>query len=486
MNLKKILTYREQRQIELVEALYYSGQSLDSEQLATDFHATSENLVKYATMINEDASTLTIEKRKSSYLLQSHQTFGIDQFYADLMENTLEMQVLEFLLAETMASGRLAAKKMNMSASKMGRLLKRFRTFFAPYQIKIMTQPLRMEGNEPLIRYLFTLFYKEKRRKDYGLEKDSSLEKTLRRLIEDFFNQNQLERTYYLEELLYLSCRVAITREENGHFLPSNPREAFFKPPKEAIQISLQRLLTVKQIHLDLPDLLWLIAQDYFLLSEAHLNFALAHNPYVAEIYQLSQLYLIEFQNYFDLALSEPLKKRLLYEFCNENFIYHRTSDYLSILGNPRKAFVKQFEKKHPKQIRQLQDFITKYGEKYEINITDDHLHHQMFLILTLIPDFVTRVSPKISTLILSDLAPTHGQFLCTFFSERLAGNLSFELVQTTYSGKNEIYHQLSDYDLIITTFAPLENFGVLPIQTVSPNPSEPEIAKIQTWINEQ
>lgn len=485
MNLRDFLSWREQRQLEVVEALYQHPSGITSEELRKLTGAGDKTIRSIIGELQIQFPAFKIMAYRNRYYWQAPFNLGLDRFYDYLMQETSEMKLLEHLLFEDCFTYSDCANALFLSNAGFHRLCKKFQNLLSPYDVKIRNRPFRIEGNEIFIRTLYTLYFCEKRHGAAYLLPDSQSDNALSTLVTALLKENKLPQNYRQHEQLYFSGAVSIWRQNNGHLLPREiEKSGFLKAESSSTTnavVQLKETLMSINWHFDFLETFWTVCHDYVLLSFAHFQQAQKRNPRIKRLAQRTNHYLDALLSSTKQNIASLEKEELIWHFCNENYIYLRNCDFIAILSNCRREFVLNYEKKFPNVIMGLKKFINSYHNKYQIHITSDQVYQQLYLIITLLPQILTHWQITTRTLILSDISTIHPKYLHQVLLQHFPTETKFEIIESINSQPNAVHEQLEAYDLIISTFSPQEMFAHLPVVTIKATPDFYDFLKIET-----
>lgn len=488
MNLRSFLARQEQRQLIVIEALYQRPNGITLEKLLKICPFSLKTIRNTIAEITSYFPGFEIDFHQNRYYWQAPFDFGLDRFYDYLMQETSEMRFLEHLLFEDCFTFSDCANTLYLSNASFHRLHHNFSQLLAPFNVKIANRPVRIEGNEVFIRALYTLYFCEKRYAAAYLLPDSKSDHALSDLVRTILKENQLPQNYRLHEQLYFAGAVSLWRQNNNHPLQEKFKSNFIKTATKKTETALFQLkdsLLTMNWHYDFEETLWPLCYDYLLISFEHFTLAKKKNARIQELSELTTRFLEDLLALTSTTISFLQLEELVWHFCNENYIYLKNSDFIAILSNSRRGFVLNYEKKFPHIIAGLKQFIGDYGIKNNIQITIDHMYHQLFLIITLLPQVLEYWQFKTRTLILSDVSLAHPHYLQKKLQQHFINQTDFELIDCVNTHHQKMHEQFEAYDLIVSTFSPQEMFGHLPIVTIKPIPDFHDFLKIESALQQ-
>lgn len=100
MNLRRLLKRDSQRQLHLVETLYYSQYPRSSEELSAITKCTTPAFLSDINSINNQSDYYKIVRENSLYQLELKVNATIDVLYSTLLTNSLAFRLLELILFE--------------------------------------------------------------------------------------------------------------------------------------------------------------------------------------------------------------------------------------------------------------------------------------------------------------------------------------------------------------------------------------------------
>ncbi|MGX7131790.1 helix-turn-helix domain-containing protein [Enterococcus songbeiensis] len=484
MNLRNLLKKEDKRRLLLLEYLYFNKKDATNMDLLQVTKSSLPILREDIQQINQQIPELKIERVQSGYRLRHLPGFGLDSLYSRLIGQTTEMQLLHLLLQENCKVQTEAAERLFISTTSCNRLLKKLAEILAEKEVRIERNPLRLCGNEPFIRYLFTKYFKEHRKNNVTFFPETDLDQRLSQWIVSFLKENRLDEQYLLHEQLVIAASVAILRLQKGHSMVACSADKSFILSEPQLLTEIQQEALGKNIPYFIEEILWPYFTDSYFLSTNHFTTAKKNNPWVAKVYGFAEYYLQELEQHFSLSLPSQKRQQILQLLCDENLIYTKNGDIVTILRNDRHHFIEDYQQNYPNELQQLHQFIDHFRLKYRVRITSDQRYHQLFILLTALPDLLEKLMPPLRILVMSDIAPFHGQFLKEKAHQLLDGNLIFSTIENIFDHHHLIQQQLQQFDLLLTTFELLHTFPKLPVITIKAAPSLEDFQKIQRTIN--
>lgn len=162
MDFREILGTSSLRRLRLVELLYASQVGLPSDQLLEELDCSLPILLKDIKLINDEQDNFNIEKYKGLYQLVIKPHVSINRLYSEVVQQSPEFQIIEELLYEKYPSIGDLANKLFLSSSNAQRYLKKIEGTLKKIGIQLDYRPLRLEGNESVIRHFFYRYFLEK------------------------------------------------------------------------------------------------------------------------------------------------------------------------------------------------------------------------------------------------------------------------------------------------------------------------------------
>ena len=95
MNLRRLLKRDSQRQLQLVETLYYSQHPRSSEELSSIIQCTIPAFLNDIRAINNQSEYYKIVRENSLYHLELKDNATIDILYSTLIRNSIAFKLLE-------------------------------------------------------------------------------------------------------------------------------------------------------------------------------------------------------------------------------------------------------------------------------------------------------------------------------------------------------------------------------------------------------
>lgn len=163
MNLRRLLKRESQRQLQMIELLYYSKHLRSSEKLAKLMDCTIPVILSDIRSINLQSEYYKITRDSSLYQLELKDNATIDVIFSTMLNNSLAFRILEALLFEESYTLKELSKKALCSLSNLQYTMKKVEDALAKWKITIYRRPFRIVGEEVAIRHLFFYTSQKKR-----------------------------------------------------------------------------------------------------------------------------------------------------------------------------------------------------------------------------------------------------------------------------------------------------------------------------------
>lgn len=500
MNLRSLLPQETQRRLKLIESLYLSSTGLTSKQVKENSKSQQSMIQQDIVFVNQNYKPFSIIHEDKLYKIKHQNTQGLDILYKQILDASTEFNLLETLLFEQFDTIEDLAESLYTSTTTLYRMIKRIKKALKPFGIKIDSHPLKITGNEAVIRHLFGLLFREKKTPFEQLAKSAENEKAVSRLIEEFMLENQFFEAYITSIRVKYNFYISLIRTANGHFFDDGilTSQAVITPEESKWQAMLL------QIEKDFPVLfnerfyrecLWLFYGDFLVLNLDQLAHVLKNNPLQKKFHDETAEFLDYLETEIGFSFNDEesrygdVKTALKIFLNNENYLYHFVPDYISIIGEERKSFIKELSKLYSYQMGKLSQLIRSFFKKHKkiySKFTDDFLLNYLYILIVHYPKMMQKMSAspdKINIMIISLVYPFQENFLKRILSENMSGSIEFHFVEKPSEFLPEELEE-KEIDLVISTSS-IDNLKDRPIFVIEPFPTLDSFLALQRRINE-
>lgn len=212
MNFRDILGVSNLRHLRLIELLYACRTGLSSDQLLEELECSLSVLLKDVKLINSQQDAFRVQKYKGLYQLKIKSHISINRLYADTIQQSPEFQIIEELLYEECENIIDLSKKLYLSPSKTQRNLKKIEGVLSETGITLQYRPLRLEGNESVIRHMYYRYFIEKSDRLGSLYRELKefQIKAITELVNQFIQVNKLEDNYISRKRLGYNMYISL------------------------------------------------------------------------------------------------------------------------------------------------------------------------------------------------------------------------------------------------------------------------------------
>ena len=444
-NMRRILNSNLSRQLKVFEYLSdYHQQTIHD--LRSAMKVDEKTIKTDVQVINSLIAPVQIEVKGIHYQIKVAEKYDVNYVYAKFLEASLEFNVLEkILLTETFTYNELA-EELFISVSTLRRLLTRLKQILYSYDMVILTNPLRVRGNEGKILNFIFNYLKERYLITSNFLNDFESELIDEMLASGLAKLNK-DWTFTQSESLKWLIKTHLIRMSHG-----NHRDYQFQEDKEITNRLLENLNSYqgrfKRIFgrpFTLEMVGELVQESYVLSPEQFVKMEQNNNQIAKKIAVIKEILgLIEVE--FEVASEN--KGRLVLQLYNM-----MTLDYSKgfILYDMTKEFNQGLKNKKP-------DFYRRLKAYYEKNKTifDDHSFSQfVFLIVTEWEELFEKLNQKKRRMkigLFFSTTENHIQFIEEKFKKALNNHyflISLNNVSLQMLDKTEV-------DLIVTNISDL------------------------------
>lgn len=461
MDFREILGTSSRRRLSLVESLYHEPDGLASNQLLERLDCSLPILLNDIKSLNENQNYFKLEKSQGLYHLQLYPKISIAKVYSAALTNSPEFQILEQILYEKCENITMLAEKLYLSDSNTQRYLKKIESALKKAKIQLKYRPLRLEGNESVIRHLFyRYFYEKETGAGLFLPQLKGFQlRSIESLVVDFIQKNNFYQLHIFQKRLIYNVFISLWRVKNGHSLSKAKlaQNEFELPERPIINEFSQTVSEVYKLQLtddQLRECFWTQYANEIVFSEAHLKKALQNADYHTLFMQHKEL-VTEFEQLLGDSLGEEKHDLLTLTLMNDVFFYPKAGDFVMMLRRSRFDFLNMLQHMHSQVLAKIEKVVRAFTARYQMYRTDDFVGNYMYLLITSVPNCIERIAnntPKVSLLLLSDLSPTEDDFLTDQITRRIYGNFDISHLSLFQEGQQGIVKTAEKYDGLITT----------------------------------
>lgn len=493
MNFRDILGVSNLRHLRLVELLYACRIGLSSDQLLEELECSLSVLLKDVKLINSQQDAFRIVKYKGLYQLQIKSHVSINRLYADTIQQSPEFQIIEELLYEECENIIDLSKKLFLSPSKTQRNLKKIESVLLKTGITLQYRPLRLEGNESVIRHMYYRYFIEKSDRLDSLYRDLKefQIKAITELVNQFIQVNKLEDNYISRKRLGYNMYISLWRIKNGHYYPNLELNSDLMLPERQILDAFKRMaLEVFRVKLSsdkIKDCLWLSYADVVVASKTQLNSALRREDEYASYYYRHLELVEEFDSLLNFSLGNDKKQELAIVLMNEHRIYEPDGQLIDILFRQRRIFLDKLSETHDQAVKKVKKIVDHFVRRYQIYQEEDFNWNYVYLLITMVPQSLTLLAScdrPLKLLLLSELSPTEEFFLGSQIENQIYGNFEVHYVEKKLTNVNINRSELEKYDALITSSSVEEVPEEYPTVVIDPFLTNQDVYQLQQLVS--
>lgn len=482
------------RRLVLIETLYSRDQGANTSELLSLLNCTLPILLNDVRLINEKKSQIRIRKEEGLYSIDCPDEVGLASIYADVINEAPEFQILEELLYEQYQTLTDLANALFLSIPNTQRIVERLKKLLLPLNIQVKHRPLRLEGDEGMIRHLFYRYFTEK---NPNLAIDlpqmrSVYQDFIVTFIEAFMEENQLQLLYVFSQRLIYNCFISLWRLKNGHSYPMEKLSSTFPKIPQGKGVGGLKFLAKDRFSLEvdqavLKDMMWLIYSDSLVFSQAHLTCALKENTEFRKLYHDNRRLVAKILKFFHIENDAALHQQLTQVIQNATFLYPPETQHIDILLKTKCRFVANLWEKHQMSVNLLFHLIKEHQLNSAHGQTEeDFILTLVYWAITTVPNSLEEIvlsSEPVEILFLSITSPTEEKSLSEQVQKKIIGNYRVNFLSAF---DKDFYQQVGKYDLIVTTGAldsPKIRGIVINVESLL---TWKDLERIQQLVNEQ
>lgn len=219
--MRSILNTNSLRHLEILEILYMENSRITLGELSGKIKSSEKTLRLDIQFINEHFSPFQIETSQNGVILKYPSNYSTDYIYKKVLYLSTEFSFLEMIFFEENHTIDILAEKLFISTSTLRRIITKINKYFknSNVNIKILTQPCKLTGNEAAIRNMIIQLFGEK----YGVFENpfpTVQVKLLDQILIYIMKKNNVKVDF--PELMRLRrwIMVNIVRLRNKHLIP--------------------------------------------------------------------------------------------------------------------------------------------------------------------------------------------------------------------------------------------------------------------------
>ena len=462
-NMRRMLTKRKLRQLDLLEALFYSkNRELHENLITNQFNITERILKNDIDAIHTKIDYLHISKNDNYYALDIKNNYSIDKVYKDFLQESNGFRLLDYLFKNNKLGSEDLENKLFLSASSVYRIVDSLNKILEEnYGVTLSTNPYQIIGDEYHIRYFFIKYYTEA----YSIFEwpfEDIDEDKIKAICLFFLDLVSMEVDVYTLRQFSFEAAISIIRKKNGHPYNSDDRQstAIFDQIK-ADEPELLKTFEAKfgfKLTLEFATNFGAIfANNSFNYSYDSLWNSVQEKPHDADALRHLKKLLAALQDAFDLPLKN--EDELILELYNIVAIETRTNSKPYLIYPHYAAFDNQINNRFPDFHKEVKEGLNKYllllvgdypKELLNAVISTFYLYWDQLFV------YLEQIVEPIKTLVISDYNQRHAMVMKDMLEHEYATQLSVDIWESKDLSRENIAS--SEYELIVAGFS-LENF---------------------------
>lgn len=459
MNFRSLLSSEQRRHMQLLELLYYYTDGRSNEAILSTLGCARSVLWNDIQRINANWTDLQIIHESSMIKLQLSEHFCFNKIYSDIIQSSSEFQILESLLYEQHKNMDELANLLFISRSYTQRTLKKLEALLKPAHIYIKHRPLRLVGDEGVIRHLFFQYFSTKYY-NTGIQLPTIQDypqAIIEQLIGEVARKNNLTCSYTIKNLLTYHFYISMWRIKNGHvFFQHDPVSSFIQlPSKKMIQechLTTREFFSVNLTEKNLKEALWLLYSDALILSTDHHAFANKHNKNYVKNFQRNQALVSAFTDFHQLHMSKKKQEQLTAILHNATSIYPEDGVCIEILKTIHISYNAGIKAYYPQLLEKTLHIVKAHEKKFHALEEEDFTDMYAYLLITTFPEIMIKMNlanRPLKILLISTFSGIFERYLKYQIEAMAIGNFDITILDSFDLEAHKIYHL---FDMIIST----------------------------------
>lgn len=461
--MRALLKATEQRRLNLIEILLDTTDWMNLPHLAERLNCSVRNLKEDIAYFKQTNPEFGLETSHLGVRILMNQSTGIQEFYRDILTNTLIFQLLEEIFFDETLTIDGLANLLHTSHSTTYRAIESLNAYFAPHQCRIETNPCRFIGDEVYIRNYYRTYFKEKNTvfewpfRGYD---EQAINTSFNRVLKILEKGDEVEDTFLdfaFYESIKLMAIVSVIRYNNGHIVDTTQNKTvlftiifnafiFFVLPK-GMKVTHGKKVTSDYIHQ--------VFYPYFNKNSAFgiksLNKLRRKNELVNEAVAYAEDALSDLAETLNIEIDSSDLMVALY---GTVYLEEHDPNGMYILYHRNKMFNRKIHHEFPQIYQALHTITRNFRCLLDRPDDEDKVHYLIYILFTNWEDLLTNLYTnykKTKVLIISDGHFSHANTIKNLLSFHLSKNVTID----TYKNRSISSEQLRnmDYDLLVSTF---------------------------------
>lgn len=494
MNLRGLLKRDSQRQLHLIETLYYSQHPRSSEELSKTVQCTIPALLSDIRAINAQSDYYKVVRENSLYRLELKDNASIDALYSNLITHSVAFRILETIFFEECYTLSELSSKLFCSLTTIQASMKDLQETLKQWKITIQRRPFRLTGNEIAIRHLLFLYFSEKKVvRDNTPRLSSEFFDYGEEVVRSMIAENNFSVSLAQYNRLSTTFFINLVRIANGHRIPTRSlRSTSVVPPSQRTihQFGTYLRKDLNMIYSEdvMKDSFWLLYSDLFLLGENQRVKALETNFKLAYHYETHFEFADKLSRMLTVPLTEHHKETLATILINQHLFHAQTKEFISLVQDRKKDCLHLLETFHAHCVHQLRNLVIEFTNDYQLFGSQEFIDNYIYQIIATVPSCLNgmkKTEKPLDMLIISKDSTMQESLLIELIRFSIRGNYEIHQIDL-HQLKNDSYLEVfQKYDLVIST----STFDVpdcqTPIIAVELCPSIQSLNRIQNLIDQ-
>lgn len=492
MDCRSLLSPSIRRRLLLIEILHERKEGVSTTELLQQLSCTLPILLNDIRTINDHQTIVSVRKNEGLYQLEKGEDIGLSHIYAGVIQNAAEFQVLEALLYEEHQTLADMAKGLYLSVPNTQRIVEKIRRTLRPVHIFLKHRPLRLEGNEAMVRHLFYRYFTEK---NYQVTVElpqisPAYQEIISKYINSFIEKNDFAKVYVLYQRMMYNFFISAWRLKNGHPMPAEllTSEAL-RLPGEGVADNCGFLIKDRfGFTFDenvAKDLLWLNYSNALIFSTRHRIQALAESENYRRCFRKYELLVDRYMDLFPIPWNRQTRWELVGVLQNASYLYPMHSDHLDILFRGKLRFVRDLWQKHPVVVDRLYRLVTEFYREEGEEWGEDFIQAILYWLITTVPNSLALLEQQevgLRILLVSVCSPTEEKFLANQIRDKVIGNFTLHQLENY---QTQLHKEVRKYDLVISTGTVTIKDSETPLLNIDAFLSWQDVDRIQQKVNQ-
>lgn len=457
--MKKLLSNRYRRQLELIEILLQKKDWVHLKDLADTLDCTTRILKEDLSQLRVAFEDIDFQSSTRGVRIAQPDSLNIERVYHYFFEESVNFSLLEYLFFHHHISADELAQRFDISLSTLYHVVHKIsKTLQEKYNITIRLNPVRLVGDEMDIRYFYAQYFAERYFfLDWPFEEFPK--KVVQELVFYFYQPMHFPMNFATLQMVNMILAVNLYRIKAGYFshIPTKTATEFYPyyrllPDFDEKNAYFTQKLGIPLTAENIEQMFISFTQTHFFISIESFRISRQQNHYTKKSYELLVEIIQKVSHQYKLKIDNA--EELIWYLHNTAHLERQEifSDYL--LFNKKKRTVDLYQHYFPDFFGTLRQELHQYRRELQRPDHGDNLEQLVYTFFThgnkILAQLLTN-TPPIKVLVISNFDNAHSMTLIDILSYYSANHFSFNSWEDLDISAQKLNE--SHYDIVIANF---------------------------------